>query len=76
MHGELLIHSFVEPGIVFVASADATPTTGGDDSVCHEALHAPELLFLLWVSHFDAEGGGVRVPHGQVCTGGKPDSDT
>lgn len=64
MHGELLHHPFMKPGIVLVTSADGTSTAGGDDLVRHETLHALEFLLFLGVSDFDSVRAGVGVPHG------------
>ena len=67
MHSKLLHKSFMEPVVVLVPPAHATPTTGRDHAVSRELLDSLELLLLLWVCHLDGERGGVWVPHGCVC---------
>ena len=66
MHGKLLNQSVMEPSVVLVPPADATPTAGRGDVVRREGLNPLELLLLLRVPHLYTEWGGVGLPHGGI----------
>ena len=64
MDGELLLQPVVEPGIVFVSSADPAAGAGGNDAKSCEALDTLELLLLLRVLDLDGVRVTARFPHG------------